>query len=60
MDGGTLAPGQKTLGEGVAKILCNLLRPLIKMFFVLVPYSYILLKRIPKEMTVLGPEGIKE
>ena len=33
---------------------CNLLRPLIKILFLLVPYGYIIikLKRIPKEMAV--------
>ena len=37
---------------------CNLLRPLIKILFLLVPYGYIIIliiiKRIPKEMTVTG------
>ena len=41
--------------ESCIGVLCNLLRPLIKKRFLLVPYGYIILliKRIPKEMTVL-------
>ena len=31
--------------------ICNLLRPLIKILFLLVPYGYIIIKKIPKEMT---------
>ena len=39
--------------------ICNLLRPLIKILFLLVPYGYIVLKikRIPKEMTGIVCRG---
>ena len=32
--------------------VCNLLRPLIKILFSLVPCGYIIIKKAPKEMTV--------
>ena len=35
-------------------ITCNLLRPLTKMFFLLVPYVYIIITKT-KEMTVTNP-----
>ena len=38
------------------RLLCDLLRPLIKILFLLFPYGDIIfkMKRIPKEMTVLA------
>ena len=41
--------------QQIVWLVCNLLRPLIKIVVLLVPYGYIRIKiKIPKEMTVLG------
>ena len=47
----------RTILVSSTTLSCNLLRPLIKTLFLLVPYGYIIKKskRIPKEMTVSIP-----